>query len=195
MAEKNIHLFNEIIDISEKAELAKVLASELAKYSIYDTMKISSRLDREISLLPSPYREKSRPYFMKQLFGRRMEIVDMRSNGNFRDVSGQIGRLDLYREFCNVESKRLEAICSDEADKYAMYGSIHSLYYLLLSCFYMFVLEEPGHPVGMPFPGDFTIRHCGGAYFCPIRDKEMDVEYSICNFCPAQQDESDCSPP
>jgi uncharacterized protein (UPF0305 family) len=40
----------------------------------------------------------------------------------------------------------------------------------------MFVLEGPGHPVGMPFSGGFEVRHCSGAYFCPIRDKEKDVE-------------------
>ena len=73
MAEKNFHLFNEIVGISEKAELANILAGELAKYSIYDTMKISSGLDREISLLPPPYREKSRPYFRGAAFRQAKE--------------------------------------------------------------------------------------------------------------------------
>lgn len=185
MEEKNLSFFCEIIDITEKAELAKVLASELNKYSIYDVMKISAGLDKEINLLPSPYRERSRPYFVEQLFGRYAKIMAMRSNGDFYDLKERIGYLNLYREFCNTESNHIKAICNEENDR----DVFHSSYYLLISCFYMFVLEEPGHPVGTPFPGGFEVVHCSNAYYCPIRDKEKDVEYSICNFCPSKQDE------
>lgn len=189
MAAKNLRVFYEIIDINEKAELANVLAGELDKYSIYDIMKMSTELDREINLLPSPYRQRSRPYFLEQLFGRFAKIMAMRSNGDFHNFSERIGYLSLYRNFCNIESNHIKAIRNKKNDKDAVRGSIPSLYYLLISCFYMFVLGEPGHPVGTPFPGGFEVIHCGNAYYCPIRDKEKDVEYSICNFCPSQQDE------
>jgi uncharacterized protein (UPF0305 family) len=53
----------------------------------------------------------------------------------------------------------------------------------------MFVLDEPGHPVGMPFPGGFSVEQRGKDYYCLIRDKEKEVFYSICNFCPALQTE------
>ena len=53
----------------------------------------------------------------------------------------------------------------------------------------MFVLDEPGHPVGMPFPGGFRVEKRGRDYYCLIRDKEKEILYSICNFCPARQTE------
>jgi uncharacterized protein (UPF0305 family) len=53
----------------------------------------------------------------------------------------------------------------------------------------MFVLDQPGHPIGTPFPGGFTVRQQGDEFYCPIREKEKDIWYSICNFCPAKQDE------
>ena len=90
MAEKNLRIFNEITDIIEKAELANVLSMELTKFSIYDIMKISGGLDREICLLPSPYREKSRPYFVEQLFGRYTKIMTIRSNGNFHGLRERV---------------------------------------------------------------------------------------------------------
>jgi len=152
-------------------------------------MKMSAGLDREINLLPSPYRERSRPYFVEQLFGRHAKLVAMRSNGDFDDLRERIGYLNLYREFCNTESNHIKAICNKENDKETVHGPFSSLYYLLISCFYMFILGEPGHPVGTPFPGGFEVIHCSNAYYCPIRDKEKDVEYSICNFCPSKQDE------
>ena len=191
MAEKNFSIFNEIIDITDKAELATVLSSELAKYSIYDIMKISSWLDREISSLPSPYREKLRPYFMEQHFGRYTKIIAMGSSCDFRGLKDQVADLGLYKEFCNIESRHIEEICENECNNDAVYGlfsSISSLYHMLISCFYMFVLEEPRHPVGTPFPGGFVVVHCDNLYYCPIRDKEKDVVHSICNFCPSQQD-------
>lgn len=189
MAEKNLSFFCENIDIIEKAELANVLARELDKYSIYDMMKMSAGLDREINLLPAPYRERLRPYFKEQLFGRYAKIMEMRSNGDFHDLREQIVYLNLYREFSKTESNHIKAICDKENESGAVHSPIPSLYYLLISCFYMFVLGEPGHPVGTPFPGGFEVINSGNTYYCPIRDKEKDVEYSICNFCPSQQDQ------
>lgn len=189
MAEMNPHIFEEIIDITEKAELANVLAGELAKYTIYDIMKIRAWQDREINMLPSPYREKALPYFIEWHIGRHTKVMAMQSNGDLLRLKGRIGDLTLFREFCNTESKRIEAKY-DEKEEDSLYDPFHSLYYLQLSCFYMFVLGEPGHPIGTPFPGGFTVKRSGDAYYCPIREKEKDVEYSICNFCPAKQDES-----
>jgi uncharacterized protein (UPF0305 family) len=97
--------------------------------------------------------------------------------------------MSLFREFCDTESKRMKVI-DDESEDNPIYGPFNSLYYLQLSCFFMFVLEEPGHPIGTPFPGGFTVKKCSDGYLCPIREKEKDIEYSICNFCPAKQDES-----
>jgi uncharacterized protein (UPF0305 family) len=187
MEEKNIHIFDEIIGMTDKVELARALARELSGYSIYDIMRISAFLDREINMLPSPYRERSRPYFMEQMFGRQANIMAGLSNGNFQSLKGPIKNLSLYREFCTTESRHFTER-STNADE--DYDPFHSLYYLLISCFYMFVLESPGHPVGTPFPGGFMVRRSGDTYYCAIRDKEKDVEYSICNFCPSKQDET-----
>jgi uncharacterized protein (UPF0305 family) len=189
MTERNIHIFSEIATITEKSILATALAEELAGYSIYDMMKISAGLDREINLLPSPYRERSRAYFTEQLFGRYTKVMKMQSDGDFNSMKGEIADLSLYRNFCDMESKHLEARLASENDSDEAFSPFHSFYYLTISCFYMFVLDEPGHPVGTPFPGGFTVRQQGDKHYCPIRDKEKDVEYSICNFCPARQDE------
>lgn len=185
----NPRIFEEIIDITEIAELANVLAGELAKFTIYDIMKIRAWQDREINLLPSPYREKARPYFIEWHLGRYVKIMAMRSNGDFHNLKGHIENMSLFREFCDTENERIKTKY-DEDDDDSISGPFHSLYYLEVSCFYMFVLGEPGHPIGTPFPGGFKVKQSGDAYYCPIRDKEKDVEYSICNFCPSLQDES-----
>ena len=188
MAEANPRIFDEIADITEKAGLAEALARELAKYSIYDIMRIRAWQEREIELLPFPYRERARPYFIEWHVGRYFKAMALLSSGDFRSFSGPIKDPGRFKEFCDTESRRLrERYDMDDDD--SMYGMSAGLYYLQLSCFYMFVLDQPGHPIGTPFPGGFSVRQESGEFYCPIRDKEKDVWYSICNFCPARQDE------
>jgi uncharacterized protein (UPF0305 family) len=57
----------------------------------------------------------------------------------------------------------------------------------LLAAFCMFVLHEPGHPVGTPFPGGDTVQYSEGIYYCPVREKAGDVDAALCPFCPARQ--------
>jgi uncharacterized protein (UPF0305 family) len=57
----------------------------------------------------------------------------------------------------------------------------------LLAAFCMFVLREPGHPVGTPFPGGDTVQLIEGVYYCPVREKAGDVDAALCPFCPALQ--------
>jgi uncharacterized protein (UPF0305 family) len=57
----------------------------------------------------------------------------------------------------------------------------------LLAGFTMFVLGEPAHPVGTPFPGGDTVQLHDGVYYCPARDKANDVGGALCPFCPAFQ--------
>lgn len=63
----------------------------------------------------------------------------------------------------------------------------HRLFYYLVSAFTMFLLDHPGHPMGMPFPGGFKVEEHNVTFFCLIRDHEKEVTCSICNFCPAHQ--------
>jgi len=73
--------------------------------------------------------------------------------------------------------------CTDTGDSNSR---IRFLNYLL-AAFCMFVLKEPGHPVGMPFPGGDTVQLINGIYYCPVREKAGDVDAALCPFCPARQ--------
>ena len=60
------------------------------------------------------------------------------------------------------------------------------LKYLLIG-FRMFVLGEPAHPVGTPFPGGHEVESESGIFYCPVREKADEVPYAVCPFCPAMQ--------
>ena len=190
MSGKSFQIFSFVTRITQKRELARELADEIKRFSVYDLQYVSARLEKDIINLPSPYREKIRPYFMEQYFGRYNRIMFMSGSGELEKIEGEIKDPELFRDFCHMITARYPDLeLQDESEEDISSSPFNSLFYYLISIFYMFVLDEPGHPVGMPFPGGFTVRESDGVVYCPIRNKEKDVEYSICNFCPAKQDE------
>jgi len=172
-----------------KGELGTLIAQEISAYSLSDLQIIGGRLNSDIGKLPSPYREAIGPYFREQLFGKHHKLLSLHRSGAFGGLTGPIRDRETFRKFCAM----LPEGCfvwedTGERNPYFQNPKNRQFYYLI-AAFTMFVLEEPGHPVGMPFPGGFSVEQRGKEYYCLIRDKEKDVFWSICNFCPALQTE------
>jgi uncharacterized protein (UPF0305 family) len=172
-----------------KGELGKLLACEVRTYSLFDLQIIGGRLNSEIQILPSPYRENIRPHFREQLFGKHHRLLAMEKSGAFNRAHTPITDPDRFRNFCGI----LDTGCfswDDQSERNVYFQNPKNrLFSYLIAAFTMFVLDEPGHPVGMPFPGGFTVERRGSDYYCLIRDKEKEITWSICNFCPAKQAE------
>jgi uncharacterized protein (UPF0305 family) len=170
-----------------KGELGSILAQEIGTYSLFDLQIIGGRLNSDIEKLPSPYREAIRPYFREQLFGKHHELLSMHRSGAFRHLTGPIRDREMFQKFCVMLPEGC-FVWEDTGKRNPYFQNPKNrLFYYLIATFTMFVLEEPGHPVGMPFPGGFTVEQRGRDYYCLIRDREKDVFWSICNFCPALQ--------
>jgi hypothetical protein len=156
---------------------------------MFDLQIIGGRLNSDIEKLPTPYREAIRPYFREQIFGKHHTLISMARSGAFDRLNGPIRDRETFLEFCAM----LPDGCLVWEDTRECSPYFHNpknrLFYYLIAAFTMFVLEEPGHPVGMPFPGGFAVEQRGRKYYCLIRDKEKEVSSSICNFCPALQTE------
>jgi uncharacterized protein (UPF0305 family) len=178
-----------LMSAGTRSELGIIVAREISSYSLFDLQIIGGRLNREIEQLPSPYREAIRPYFREQLFGKHHELLALYHRGAFSQDRGPLRDKEAFGKFCAM----LPEGClswDDASDRNPYFQNPKNrLFYYLIAAFTMFVLDEPGHPVGMPFPGGFTVEQRGRDYYCLIRDKEKDVFYSICNFCPALQTE------
>jgi uncharacterized protein (UPF0305 family) len=172
-----------------KAGLLDILANEIGQYSNFDLQLIGGRLNNEIRKLPSPYREAIRPYFIEQLFGMHHALLMMSRSGKTHSLSVPLRDPVMFSDFCRIIPEGCFS-WNDQSDRnpYLRNPKMRFFYYLV-SAFTMFVLDQPGHPVGMPFPGGFKVEQRGNDYYCLIRDKEKEVFYSICNFCPAKQTE------
>jgi uncharacterized protein (UPF0305 family) len=170
-----------------RGELGLLIAEELLKFSVFDLQVICGRIYHEIDRLPSPYREAVRPYFLQQFYESHHQILLMYRSGIFPDMNTPIKDRSVFREYMALIPSG--CFSRDQRSDYVPHLSspIQTLFYYLVAGFSMFVLERPGHPVGMPFPGGFRVEERGGEFFCPVRDKEKEVPFSICNFCPAVQ--------
>jgi len=172
-----------------KGELGEILFREIQSYTLFDLQIIGGRLNNEIDRLPSPYREMIRPYFRDQIFGKHHQLLIMHRSGAFGKMTTAIRDLEIFRKFCEMLSDGCFA-WNDSSERNPHFRNPkYRIFYYLIAAFTMFVLDEPGHPVGMPFPGGFSVEQRGRDYYCLIRDKEKEVFYSICNFCPAHQTE------
>jgi uncharacterized protein (UPF0305 family) len=173
-----------------RGALARELVRELERYTLFDLQIIGGRLNSDIEKLPSPYREAVRPYFRDQIFGMHHRIVAMNRKDAFCSLEDKPFRdPDLTGRFWDMVPEGCFT-WSDASERNPYFQNPKNrLFYYLIAAFAMFVLDEPGHPVGMPFPGGFRVEQRGKDYYCLIRDKEKDVFWSICNFCPAKQSE------
>jgi uncharacterized protein (UPF0305 family) len=167
--------------------LGEAIAAEIIRYSMYDLQVIGGNMKRETDKLPSPYREKVRPYFEQQLFGTYHRLLSMHRSGALAQRTAPIIDEETFRKYLRMVPEGCFGDTDTSGTDFYFGDPVRSLFYYLLAGFAMFVLDEPGHPVGTPFPGGFIVEKRGRDYLCPIRDKEEDVPFSICNFCPAKQ--------
>jgi len=172
-----------------RGELGTLVAQEIIGYTLFDLQIIGGRLNSDIEKLPSPYREAIRPYFREQLFGKHHELLSLYRSGAFGRMTGPIRDRENFHKFCTMLPEGC-FVWEDTGERNPYFQNPKNrMFYYLIAAFTMFVLEEPGHPVGMPFPGGFSVEKRGSDYYCLIRDKEKDVFWSICNYCPALQTE------
>lgn len=164
--------------ITGKRDLAEYILHHVLQYSLSDLQMFRGAIERELRHLPPPYRRKLYPKMKEQIFGTHHRLLLMHRSGDFAKINGDVG--NRFGEYCTmVERACISCTQVQDARREALY--------FLLAAFNMFVLDLPGHPVGTPFPGGFRVEMRFGEFLCPIRDKEDEVETSICPFCPARQ--------
>ncbi len=167
-----------------RARLGNMIAHEIHHYTTHDLMKISGALRHEIEKLPQPYRKAYRQSAHEQIFGTHHRILLMEREGRIDRLPGEIPDPVLFITFCRMME---EACLAPDQSGEALMTPMGRLFYYLLSCFLIFVLFESAHPIGTPFPGGMKVELKRGVVCCPVREKEDDVPYALCRFCPAQQ--------
>jgi len=159
-----------------KGDLLRIIADEAAAFDLRDLEAMNARFERKVAHLPESYRDRLLESVREEIFGAHHRLVLLSRNGGGSD-DPPAPALDGY---CSMVAEACTAKAREKDPKYLY------LKYLLAG-FTMFVLAEPAHPVGTPFPGGQIVDEWEGVYLCPVRDMADDVPYALCPYCPATQ--------
>ncbi|MCQ8893166.1 MAG: DUF2115 domain-containing protein [Methanolinea sp.] len=186
--EQIVHACQRLSRARTRGEAGILMAREISSFSLFDLSVIMGRARYEVHRLPPPYRKVAAPYLLGQIADAHHELLSLCTQGYFSRLTQLIRERDAYVSYCAMVPRGCFA--SEPGREYLpqFHSAKHRLFFYILAGFSMFVMEKPGHPVGTPFPGGLRVREENGRYYCPVRDKQKDVFFAICNFCPALQD-------
>lgn len=154
------------------------LKKEASDISVTDIMTAYSYLVAEGKYVQGNYREE---YLRAYVKGFILRLKEIKNNQNkFKDTVNTC-ELKEAVELLNEQEQMLLKIRSKESHFFKIYK--------IISIYTTFVLDEPIHIVGTPFPGGFKVKYENGTYFCPVKDKQNDNPGAVCGFCIAEQDE------
>lgn len=165
-------------EATTKRDLLGVIACEVGIFDLHDLEVMNARFKRKVADLPENYRDRLLESVREEIFGAHHRLILLSRNGGGPELDAPPN--PALRAYCAMVA---EACAEKAREKDPRY--LYLKY--LLSAFTMFVMEEPAHPVGTPFPGGQIVDEWEGTYLCPVRDKANDVAFALCPYCPAVQ--------
>ena len=129
-------------EAATKKELLRVIVDEMKVFDLHDLEMMHARFERKVAGLPEDYRNRLLESTREEIFGAHHRLILLSRNGGGPDDPPDpalSGYAAMVAEACTEKARE-----KDPKYLYLKY---------LLSAFTMFVLAEPAHPVGTPFPG------------------------------------------
>ncbi len=168
-----------------KGELVRLLAAEVQRFSLRDLETMYARFEEKTRNLPEKYRSLLLPKVNEQIFSAHHQLLLLARNGAGDEEDTPLPKAaESYFEMV-VAAARKKAETKDPTFLYLKY---------LLAGFTMFVMEEPAHPIGTPFPGGQIVDVWEEEYLCPVRDMADGIPFALCPFCPAGQSDEPTYP-
>jgi len=162
-----------------RRELLGTIAGAATWFSVTDLEAMMKNFEEKTRDLEPAYRRRLLPRIHEYIFGSYHALMLLCRDDGVIEDSPVRGSLHAYAAMVQDACRSRERV-----------GKPLELFFLkyLLAAFTMYVLEQPAHPVGTPFPGGLAVYEEGEEYYCPVRDKGDDVPFSLCPFCPVRQD-------
>lgn len=176
----SVSIYNDFGEISagedeiSKDALLEILKKYSATISIFDMMEITGELIEDMKYVQSEYRDKTHEVYVKHFLGRIKHIRDDDTTYNEtfskEDFIDSVATLKSYHEEESITSK-----------------TKFPLVYGIVSLYTTYVLEEPIHPVGTPFPGSLKVIEENGVFYCPVKESNLESPNAVCKMCIAEQ--------
>ncbi len=175
-------MFKELNDLKSKKIIMKndlmEIFNDLAKtISVHDLMLATAFAREDGKYVQASFREEYLEIYIKYLIIR---IKDVKTDK--KDYNEEIENKEYFSEAIQLLYNQFhdKTLYKNEKDKFPMI-------YTILCLYVTFILNEPVHPVGTPFPGSLKVTYEDGTYFCPVKDKQIETLQAACKFCIAKQ--------
>jgi len=164
-------------DNIQKKDLMIILQDVAKTISVYDLILATAILRDEGKFVQKSYRDDYLETYIKYFILRIKNVKEDKTE--YADI---LVKKDFVEAIELLEFQfTSDVLYKNENDKFP-------LIYTIICLYTTFILDEPVHPVGTPFPGSLKVRFENGTYLCPVKDKQSDNPYAVCKLCKAKQD-------
>ena len=169
--------FSDVISSEEAIDPDSVL-DIIKRYSrtvsVFDLMAVNAEMIEESKYVQDSYKEKSHGVYAKYFLGR---LKDINSDNNHYEKS--IDKEEFIDAVATLKSYHINESVTSKTKFPLIYG--------IVSIYTTFILEEPIHPVGTPFPGSLEVEERDGKFLCPVKDANLESPNAVCKMCIAEQ--------
>lgn len=161
-----------------RGQLGERIARLVLAHSPADIQQMKRNFETKVQDMTPEYRDRLTKKINEHLLGTFQRIRLDEQQGMFKTLQQRVS--EEQKKYWDMVADQ----CREEEG-----GDVPAIRFLkyLLAGYCMLVLDEPGHPVGTPFPGGDEVEFTDGHYYCPVREKAGDVDAALCPFCPARQ--------
>ncbi|MCE5214697.1 MAG: DUF2115 domain-containing protein [Methanobacterium sp.] len=161
----------------QRNNFLSLLQSEARLVNIQDIMQASLFLLEDGKYVQESYRKE---YIKAYTLGFITRINEVKAH---RTSDNQLLDLEEVQEAVNQLLKQEEEVTGVDGFDPAFFRI-----YKIISLYTTFIIEEPVHQVGTPFPGGLEVKYDGKNYLCPVKERQKDNPRAVCGFCIAEQD-------
>lgn len=169
--------FSKVVSNEEKISTESVL-DVLKEYSstisVFDLMKVNAEMIEDTKYVQDNYKHKSHAVYVKYFLAR---IKDVRSDNN--NYNHDIDKDEFIDAVATLKSYHLNESVTSKTKFPLIYG--------IISIYTTFILKEPIHPVGTPFPGSLKVEEKDGVFYCPVKEANLESPNAVCKMCIAEQ--------
>lgn len=154
--------------------ILEILRKYSSTVSVFDLMKVNAEMIKESEYVQKSYKDKSHKVYAKYFLGR-LKYISSDENHYDKDIDKE----EFIDAIATLKSYHTNGTISTKTKFPLIYG--------IVSIYTTFVLQEPIHPVGTPFPGSLEVVEKDGKFFCPVKDANIDSPNAVCKMCLAEQ--------
>lgn len=160
----------------DTSQLFQCLKKSALKISIHDLIKAKTYIEFDTRHLPEKYQKEYSQKLFKYIFDTLVEIKNKTSVDEVEHVDKNEYQALIDRINClNGNSKSGNDV-------------FNRLMKIILA-YLIFIAKKPVHPVGLIFPGSFSIIEKKYVYYCPVKNKQSGIKFSLCDFCVCRDSE------